>query len=77
MTDDPLKTLPDQHRALAVRVAKVEDRLDLYEHHRSSWIPSASWRNLTGRQREVALVIGMVALYEVLHWALKPATVSP
>ena len=63
MTGDAiLKLLPDKVRFVEGRMARLEDRLEVLEHRRTTWVPSHSWENLSGRQREVIYFLCTFAL---------------
>ena len=67
MADELYKVLPDKVRYLEARVARLEDKVETYEHRRTTWVPSASWENLSGRQREFAYFL----LFALLMWTTK------
>ena len=71
MADDQLKVLPDRVRHLEARMARLEDRLEVTEHRRSTLV--GPLRNLDGRSRELliltACVITMVLIGKVRRHA--------
>jgi energy-coupling factor transporter ATP-binding protein EcfA2 len=46
----------DRLRRLEAFKAQTEDRLEVVEARRTTWLPSQSWENLSGRQREIAYI---------------------
>jgi hypothetical protein len=61
---DPAPTthLTDKVRRLEAFKAQTEDRLEVLEAKRTTWMPSTSWENLSGRQREIAYLGCLVVL---------------
>lgn len=56
----PATHLADRVRVLEAFKAQTQDRLEVMEARRTTWLPSQSWENLTGRQRELAYLAFMV-----------------
>jgi hypothetical protein len=65
---DPLKVLPDEVRRQGARLAILEDKVEVLYHRRSSYVPSRSWANLSGRQREVVFFVLLVVGLELATW---------
>lgn len=71
MPDDALKLVPDKLRRVEARVAQLEDRLEVLDTRRSTWVPSRSYANLTGRQREVVLCVALLLLGQLCSMVLQ------
>ena len=72
MSDEPpIKYAPDRIRRLEARVAQVEDKVEVLEHRRTTWVPSRSFANLSGRQRELVLLLVFLALTEIVPWVMR------
>lgn len=75
MTDKPepqsLRVLPDKVRYVEARMANFEDRLETLEHQRSSFVPSRSFLNLSGRQREIVYLLVLIVAMELVSWLMK------
>lgn len=69
--DAQVKTLPDKVRFLEARYAHLNDRLEVLESKRTTWVPSRSFSNLTGRQREVVFFVSLCVLGECIHLLMR------
>ena len=67
-SDDAIRVLPDKLRNLEARVARLEDRTEVIEHRRTTWLPTQPFANLSGRQREILLVLMVYLGLELAHW---------
>lgn len=70
MSDPAPPAVTDRLRRLEAFKANVEDRLEVIEHQRTTWVPWQSWENLSGRQRELLYLAICVGVYWLAgRWA--------
>jgi hypothetical protein len=66
MAEPTTAALAGQIRRLEAFRAETQDRLEVLEHQRQTFVPWPSWSNLSGRQRELAYL----ALFVGVYWLL-------
>ena len=72
-----LRVLPDEVRRLGAATARCEDRLEVLEAQRTTFVPSKSFSNMSGRQREVVFFICLCLLGEVIHRLVRKVDHAP